>query len=364
MPGMDRYLEELHAAGVLTDPALAAAFRAVPREIFLASGFHRPDGRVLPGDPGFLETVYRDTVLVTKVHDGVPVSSSSQPSLMAEMLTALHVAPGHRILEIGAGTGYNAALLAALGADVTTVEVQEDVAAAAASALDRAGVTGARVLRADGWDGAPDLAPFDRIIVTVGITGVSAAWPDQLAPSGMIVAPIAHGGLHPVMTVHGTPSGPRARPVSAAGFMTAAGPLSAPHAGSHPPPVRVPLPSPAAGPSLPALNARDYHSLWFAAAVWDRRVTSVPALHADQLGGFGLYEPGPPPSLAALLPDGHLRTLGPAGDRLRHDLAALADRWLTAGSPPLTSWTATLTLAGDPTRPIRVPAAFAPATYE
>ena len=69
-----------------------------------------------PADPDFLATVYRDDVLVTKMDGRVPVSSSSQPSLMAIMLSALDVRPGMRVLEIGAGTGYNAALLATLGA--------------------------------------------------------------------------------------------------------------------------------------------------------------------------------------------------------------------------------------------------------
>src|ERR1044072_3428350 len=89
-------------------------------------GFRRRDGSwVTPADPDFLATVYRDDVLVTKVDGRVPVSSSSQPSLMAIMIAALGVRAGHRILEIGAGTGYNAALLAALGASVTSIDVQE-----------------------------------------------------------------------------------------------------------------------------------------------------------------------------------------------------------------------------------------------
>ena len=101
-----------------------------------------------PGDHDFLDAVYRDDVLVTKVDDRVPVSSSSQPSLMAIMLAALDVRPGMRVLEIGAGTGYNAALLAALGAEVTSVDVQADVAERArrrpGPGRSRAGTRGAR----------------------------------------------------------------------------------------------------------------------------------------------------------------------------------------------------------------------------
>ncbi|GAB7052666.1 protein-L-isoaspartate O-methyltransferase family protein [Catenuloplanes indicus] len=359
MTSIDRYLAELHTSGVLTDAALARAFRAVPREIFVAAGFRGPDGGwTTADDPGFQDAVYRNAALVTKVHGGEPVSSSSQPSLMAQMLTALDVAPGHRVLEIGAGTGYNAALLAALGADVTTVEVQEDVAAAAGAALARAGVTGARVRRADGWDGAPDLAPFDRIIVTVGVAGFSAAWWEQLTADGVVVAPVAHGGLQPVMTVRRTPDGPRTRVLCPAGFMTAAGPLFARHPGSHPPPVLPPLP--AELPPVPStvldLDLRVYHDLWFAAAAQDRRVTSVPALLADHLGGLALFEPG---SLAIMLPDGRIRPHGPDGERLASDLAALAAGWQAAGSPPLSAWSVTLAPGGDPAHPIWLPAGFA-----
>ncbi|GAB7037615.1 MULTISPECIES: methyltransferase domain-containing protein [Catenuloplanes] len=359
MTAIDRYLAELDAAGVLTGPALARAFRAVPREIFVAAGFRGPGGGwTVPGDPGFLDAVYRNAALVTKVHGGVPVSSSSQPSLMAQMLTALDVAPGHRVLEIGAGTGYNAALLAALGADVTSVEVQEDVAAAAEAALARAGVTGARVRRADGWDGAPGRAPFDRIIGTVGVTGLSAAWWEQLAPDGVVVAPIAHGGLHPVLVVRRTPDRPEARVLCPAGFMVAAGALAARHAGSHPSPVLPPLP--AELPTVPPVNLdlEGYHDLWFFAAARDRRVTAAPALLADHLGGLALCEPG---SLAAMLPDGRIRPHGPAGERLAGDLAALVAEWRAAGSPPLTAWRVTLAPGGDPARPVWVPAAFATA---
>ena len=110
-----RYVEELRRHGAPLAPELAAAFAAVPREVFVAEGFLRRDGSwARPGAAGFLADVYRDDVLVTKSNGRVAVSSSSQPSLMAIMLAALDVHPGDRVLEIGAGTGYNAALLAAL----------------------------------------------------------------------------------------------------------------------------------------------------------------------------------------------------------------------------------------------------------
>src|ERR1700754_3012597 len=151
-----RLVEQIRHSGVTLSPELVAAFARVPREAFVPEGFQRRDGSwVLPADKDFLATVYTDDVLVTKMDGRVPTSSSSQPSLMALMILALDVRPGMRVLEIGAGTGYNAALMAHIGADVTSVDVQPDVAARAATALTAAGITGARVRVGDGYLGEP-----------------------------------------------------------------------------------------------------------------------------------------------------------------------------------------------------------------
>src|SRR3954466_6614413 len=165
----ERFVEQIRRNGVTLSPELAGAFAAVPREAFVAAGFQRREGVwARPGDRDFLDLVYRDDVLVTKVSDHQPVSSSSQPSLMAIMITALDVRPGLRVLEIGAGTGYNAALLSALGARVTSVDVQADVAERARAALEQADVKGVEVQTGDGYAGAPGRT-FDRVIVTVGV---------------------------------------------------------------------------------------------------------------------------------------------------------------------------------------------------
>src|SRR5215210_9531011 len=111
--------------GGIAPAAILDAFAAVPRHPFL------------PGVP--LDEAYRDDAIVTHAEDGVPTSSSSQPSLMARMLAMLDLSPGQRVLEVGAGTGYNAALMAALGARVTTVELQPEVAQAAREHLRAAG---------------------------------------------------------------------------------------------------------------------------------------------------------------------------------------------------------------------------------
>jgi protein-L-isoaspartate(D-aspartate) O-methyltransferase len=275
----DRFVAGLRREGVVGSEAVAAAFASVPREAFLADGFRAVDGRwVSAGDRDFLQEVYRNEALVTKVREGLPVSSSSQPSLMALMLDALDVRPGSRVLEIGAGTGYNAALLSALGAEVVSVDVQPDVVARAAAALDRAGVSGVTVLAADGYDGYAAAAPYHRVIVTVGVTGVSPTWLNQLAPGGFVLAPVFHAGLHPVLRIHREPdAGASGRGVCGAGFMIAAGPLAASHPWIHPAPLRGrALPAPTAHRPArwrPALDPRRYHDLAVAAGAWDRRVT-------------------------------------------------------------------------------------------
>jgi protein-L-isoaspartate(D-aspartate) O-methyltransferase len=182
-------VDQLRRNGHLTDPRVAAAFLDTPREAFL------PDHAQRYG----LEAVYRDEAIVTRRDPatGLPLSSSSQPAIMARMLEMLDVEPGHRVLEIGAGTGYNAALLALLaaagagdrGGSVTTIELDRDVAAAARDGL-LATRSAARVMVGDGREGAPEAAPLDRIMVTASTPSVPRAWFDQLRPGGLLVVPL------------------------------------------------------------------------------------------------------------------------------------------------------------------------------
>lgn len=173
-------VETLRARGRLQSPAIAAAFAQVPRHLFV------PDVA--------LEEAYRDTFIATKRQpDGEVISSSSQPEIMAIMLEQLDLRPGQRVLEIGAGTGYNAALLARVvgdGGRVTTLDLDEDIVAGARAHLAAAGVTGVRVVCADGWAGCVEAAPFDRIILTVGAHDISPTWRTQLAPGGRLVLPL------------------------------------------------------------------------------------------------------------------------------------------------------------------------------
>jgi protein-L-isoaspartate(D-aspartate) O-methyltransferase len=213
----------LVARGLISQPAVEAAFRAVPRHIFL------------PTTP--VEEAYRDEAIATKFEHGRPVSSSSQPAIMAIMLEQLEPQPGQRVLEIGAGTGYNAALLARLvgsGGQVVTVDIDEDIAHAASHHLAQAGIENVLVVCGDGGLGYPPQAPYDRIILTVGAWDIAPAWLEQLSPAGRLVLPLALGaGLQSSIAFErpaAAPGGPLlvSRSVRECGFMRLRGAFAGP----------------------------------------------------------------------------------------------------------------------------------------
>ncbi|MEV5508264.1 methyltransferase domain-containing protein [Streptomyces orinoci] len=192
--------------GSLT-PDWAPAFDAVPRAAFLPDLMWPHDmatGRNVAVDKRqaperWQEYADSNDPIVTQWddgrHDGPEPgksfsSSSSMPSLVFSMLADLGVQPGQRVLEIGSGTGWNAALLAhRLGAaNVVTVEVDGAVAAQAQESLDRFGLA-VEVVRGDGFLGYAKRAPYDRIIATCGLRKVPFAWVEQSAPGGVILVP-------------------------------------------------------------------------------------------------------------------------------------------------------------------------------
>ncbi|GGM72037.1 hypothetical protein GCM10012275_48230 [Longimycelium tulufanense] len=182
-----------------------------------------------PVPPEVLRAVYSDEALVTRLGvDGWPASSASQPSVVARMLEALCLAPGMRVLEIGAGTGYNAALLAEIVGPqgwIRSVDVDASVVAGAQATLDRLGTSNAIVAHGDGYEGAPDHGPYDRIVCTVGIDGISPHWLRQLTSDGIILAPLGHAGFHPVMRCLRSGSDLRGEAVLWCDFMRARGSL-------------------------------------------------------------------------------------------------------------------------------------------
>ena len=178
-----RLVDGLRDCGRLCSPAVEEAFRAVPRHLFL------------PGVP--IARAYADEAVAVQAVDGVTTSSASQPSMMAIMLAQLDLRPGHRVLEIGAGTGYNAALMTRLvgpGGRVVAVDIDADLVASAGRHLAAAGVTGVELVCADGALGHPTGAPYDRIILTVGSGVVRPEWIAQLAPGGRLLLPLALRG--------------------------------------------------------------------------------------------------------------------------------------------------------------------------
>src|SRR5712691_5712622 len=178
-------VERLQTDGHLRSPRVAAAIEAVPRELFV------------PGLP--LDEVYRPSdAIITKRVDGISVSSASSPEVMALMLEQLDPRPGDRVLEIGAGTGYNAALLAYMVGEhgqVVTLDIDEDLVLGARKHLADAGFSQVAVVQTDGALGHATADRYDRIMLTVASSDIAPAWREQLAqPHGRLVLPLSLRG--------------------------------------------------------------------------------------------------------------------------------------------------------------------------
>ncbi|MBF6053848.1 protein-L-isoaspartate O-methyltransferase [Streptomyces eurocidicus] len=212
---MTALADELTKGGAIRSREWAEAFATVPRHVFVPEWYEQETD-----DKGItvwrrhqagtsdedLAAVYRDATLVTALDPdtarqadesawtGFPTSSSTLPGLMARMLEELDVEDGHRVLEVGTGTGYNAALLCARLGDgaVHSVDISPDLVRAAERRLSGIGY-GPQLSAVDGRNGYPGGGPFDRIIATCSVPAVPSAWIEQTMPGSVIHTDIALG---------------------------------------------------------------------------------------------------------------------------------------------------------------------------
>ncbi len=163
----------------ISDQTVLRAMEKVPREQFVASTS--------------IDSAYADQALPIACGQTI-----SQPYVVAYMTEQLEVEPHHRILEIGTGSGYQAAILSRLAREVVSIERYRTLADTARERLTTLGYTNVTILTGDGFAGAPERAPFDRIIVTAAAEDVPEALVDQLAEGGIMVLPLGprHGTQH------------------------------------------------------------------------------------------------------------------------------------------------------------------------
>lgn len=348
--------DELRAWGVVQSDAIYRALCAVPRHVFIERFYrHAESGWAeAHNDPdaperGSLELIYAGGPVVTKLAGSGPTSSASEVALVAHMLDLLDLEPGMRVLEIGAGTGYNAALLAELvgdGALVTSVEIQREVAEGARRGLTRAGQSGVRVVTGDGYAGAPENAPYDRVIVTVSAPEVAPAWVAQLAPGGRALVPLRHAGMDPLVLVEAPAGEILGRVAGHSGFMGALGRMADRSAPDDPgdapgetdpepgadarelPPWPDLRPDPDADP-LQGWWATPHGGFWFYLGVRDGRTEML-----EFPSAYGLVEPG---SASRAVVEGD-RIVARGNEALLNALTSHHDDWRAAGAPGFLDW--------------------------
>lgn len=164
-------VRKLEVLGDAVTPSVIEAMRLVPRHAFV------------PDAP--LELAYANHALAIEHEQTI-----SQPTVVAQMTEALELRGHERVLEVGTGSGYHAAVLSLLAREVFTVERIESLATAAARRLEELGYANVHVRTGDGYLGWPEEAPFDRIVITAAPDQIPEALFDQLAEGGILVAPV------------------------------------------------------------------------------------------------------------------------------------------------------------------------------
>jgi protein-L-isoaspartate(D-aspartate) O-methyltransferase len=367
-------VDALREAGRVRSAAVEEAFRSVPRHLFL---------------PGLaVADAYADEAVAVQFTEGVATSSASQPSMMAIMLEQLGLQPGHRVLEIGAGTGYNAALMSRIvgpSGAVTAVDIDEELVDRAAVHLASARVYGVDLIAGDGALGYPPGAPYDRIVLTVGSDDVQPAWVAQLAPGGRLLLPLAVRGSQLSVALDLGPDGVlRCDSVRSCAFIRLRGAAASAEAN------RLVENLGVAVQSVDDLPEPDTAAI--ARALADprkRRSAPVPLGAVDVWDGFGLWlaltepgacrllavepETGLPDDLlplgstggtvalaeadgaAAVVPAGPpvpgqaavaVREFGPGGAAIADRMLAALDGWVAAGRPGAADWRLTVVPTG------------------
>jgi protein-L-isoaspartate(D-aspartate) O-methyltransferase len=173
----------------ISDQAVLRALEEVPREAFVAEG-DRADA-------------YRDSAL------GIACGQTiSQPFVVAYMSEQLKLQKHHRVLEIGTGSGYQAAILAELAGHVLTVERFRTLADAARKRLEKMGYDNVEVMLGDGYDLPANIGPFDRIIVTAAMVDIPENLIERLAMDGILIAPVGpHDGVQTLVRIVRTATG-------------------------------------------------------------------------------------------------------------------------------------------------------------
>jgi protein-L-isoaspartate(D-aspartate) O-methyltransferase len=173
----------------ISDQAVLRALEEVPREAFVAEGDRAE--------------AYRDSAL------GIACGQTiSQPFVVAYMTEQLQLQKSHRVLEIGTGSGYQAAILAQLAKQVLTVERFRTLADAARRRLEKLGYNNVEVMLGDGYDLPPNIGAFDRIIVTAAMEQIPDSLIDRLETDGILIAPVGpHHGIQTLVRIVKTADG-------------------------------------------------------------------------------------------------------------------------------------------------------------
>jgi len=200
----ERMVRETIEARGIRDPRVLRAMRAVPRHLFVP--------------PGHRDRAYADSPV--PIGEGQTVS---QPYIVALMTELAEVEPGEKVLEVGTGSGYQAAVLAEMGVRVYTIEIVEPLALRARETLRRLGYDTVRVRVGDGYRGWPAEAPFDAVLVTAAAPRIPEPLLEQLAPGGRLVAPVGAADGQQLVVVTRTPSGSERRTVIPVRFVPMTG---------------------------------------------------------------------------------------------------------------------------------------------